>query len=386
MWRWVLFVWGLCLLGLSIFLAGLRRHEFSYQQIYLSANWEGHYNLYVMEADGHGQQALRPRSINLNSKPQISPHGRWLSYIASYEAGHHLFIMRPNSQERQYLDEVQLPFLGASWSPDGQYLAYVGRGSTQIHHPVLRVIHWPSQTIHDLSLHGNVASLAAWSPDGRYLCYNAWGDLACVEREGEQFSLPQQKLNLGMMSSEPVWEPHGRGLMFISEHQGGSQLFYYDWQAQVLEQWTHDTTWKLHPLYSPDGRWLSYEADGGVYSMRPGTGQSPRLLSPPGQTSLSASWSADSRTVLFTSKVQEGTGATVAQSHQKIEYVYALYHNSPEGDELQRLTYAKRSALDPTWGHPQHLAFSLEHSLLMAGLCLVGAFWPKPFQWAGFRR
>lgn len=59
----------------------------------------------------------------------------------------------------------------------------------------------------------------------------------------------------------PTWAPDGHAIAFTGMHQGITDLFVYDLQANRLRQLTKDPFADLQPAWSPDGRRIAFSTD-----------------------------------------------------------------------------------------------------------------------------
>jgi tricorn protease len=150
--------------------------------------------------------------------PVWSPDGSQVAYWSD-ESGEYELYVRPagggGEERRITTDGAAEPVwrYGARWSPDGKKLAYGDHAGR------LRVVDVATGTITDVDrgVYGDIGD-HRWSPDGRWLAYTKAGasQLSSVWvhdlEAGESYQLTGDDTAEG----EPVWDPKGRYLYFLS--------------------------------------------------------------------------------------------------------------------------------------------------------------------------
>ena len=144
-------------------------------------------------------------------------------------------------------------------SPDGRWLSYVtNRAGTN----TLRIAHVNAQ--HELtderalvpSAEGEQAYTPRFSPDGRQLAYSAWTrggyrDIRIVDtRSGAFYEVSHDRA----LDQQPTWSPDGKMLYFVSDRTGIANVFAYELGSQRLMQVTNVLTGAYMPTVSNDGR------------------------------------------------------------------------------------------------------------------------------------
>jgi len=148
-------------------------------------------------------------------------------------------------------------------SPDGRWLSYVtNRAGTN----TLRIAHVNAQ--HELtderalvpSAEGEQAYTPRFSPDGRQLAYSAWTrggyrDIRIVDtRSGAFYEVSHDRA----LDQQPTWSPDGKMLYFVSDRTGIANVFAYELGSHQLMQVTNVLTGAYMPTVSNDGRQLVY--------------------------------------------------------------------------------------------------------------------------------
>ncbi|MEI9952009.1 MAG: hypothetical protein WDO74_24240 [Pseudomonadota bacterium] len=148
-------------------------------------------------------------------------------------------------------------------SPDGRWLSYVtNRAGTS----TLRIAHINAQ--HELederalvaSAEAEQAYTPRFSPDGTQVAYSAWTrggyrDIRVVDAQsGSFYELSHDRA----IDQQPVWSPDGKTLYFVSDRTGIANVFAYDLGSRKLMQVTNVLTGAYMPAISNDGRRMVY--------------------------------------------------------------------------------------------------------------------------------
>jgi hypothetical protein len=151
--------------------------------------------------------------------PDVSPDGRWLTYVTNRAGTSTLRIAHLNA-ENELEDERRLV-------PSALYeQAYTPR----------------------------------FSPDGARVAYSAWTrggyrDIRIVDvHSGTFYELMHDRA----IDQQPTWSPDGKTLYFVSDRTGIPNVFAYDFESRSLSQVTNVLVGAYMPTISNDGRNLVY--------------------------------------------------------------------------------------------------------------------------------
>jgi TolB protein len=149
---------------------------------------------------------------------------------------------------------VQFP----TWSPDGQYIAFLGNASGHTH---VFVIKKDGAGLVDLTPDSNTRySPPTWSPTSTQLAFDtlesAITNIYVANRDGSNLH------NVSGSSADndvlPAWAPDGSKIAFGSDRAGGSQIFTMSPSGANKTQLTFDSGDHWNPIWSPDGSRISY--------------------------------------------------------------------------------------------------------------------------------
>ena len=192
---------------------------------------------------------------------------------------------------------------------------------------------------------------ASWSPDGQRLTFTL-----TVDGNTDIYFMNLDGSNVTRLTKDPAeehsptWSPDGSMIAFNSERSGSDQI----WRSNVkagnwgynLTQLTQDTPHNRvnnFISWSPDGRWLAFEADRDrddpeIYLASSVDGTYQQRLTFTRALDEVPSWSPDSQQIIFSSDMhdepQSGT--------------YDIYIMNSDGSDMRRLTDTPGMASYPT--------------------------------------
>ena len=233
--------------------------------------------------------------LKLLSKPNSvhwSPDGRYLLYVYWQETGDQLVLYDFASGDNTPIVGMDIIFLAAGWSPDGDQIAFVANDDGQFDLYVLDVV---TRAVRRLTNTLAIEIAAVWSPVENTLLVGTDRYDENVMREGYLVVTTLHLINSDGRSRplgyyyyiaplSLAWSPDGQQIAF--DHNGA---------VCILDLTTSQTTCPLTeatpyadyyaafgawPAWSPDGRWLAFRAlrfkdDSceGVYALEVATGE-----------------------------------------------------------------------------------------------------------------
>jgi len=207
----------------------------------------------------------------INSAGAFSPDGRFFAIAAKHKDRDDLVIL--DVKEDEEVRRIPLPLNGLttpSWSPDGKALVFTGYDGGISD---LFVVNADGSGLHRLTNDKYADLQPSWAPDGKTIAF-ATDRGAATDFDGLKFGnmrialfhLDKGTIDvLGHMDQgkniNPAWAPDGKSLAFVSDRNGISNIFLYDFGDANIYQLTDVYTGVsgITPL-SPCLSW-AHEAD-----------------------------------------------------------------------------------------------------------------------------
>jgi TolB protein len=168
---------------------------------------------------------------------------------------HEIYISDYDGANQQRITANRSINLGASWSPDGQSLAYTSyvSGFQDIYISNLFNGRAPSRPAAGTDSIKNM--LPAWSPDGTRLAFASYQhedwDIWVMNRDGTGMRNLTNKP--GAIDNAPTWSPNGTQIAFTSDRTGSNQIYVIGVDGVGLEKLTSGAhvdrpTWSPAPF------------------------------------------------------------------------------------------------------------------------------------------
>jgi len=275
-------------------------------------------------ATNAGFEEALVRVVGAGSK-QISDE--WIAAIRATYLPMIAGRQRPQDAGRRVIYDAEPGAMNLSpaVSPDGRYLAYVGRRNLFTPDLILadattgRVIRTLSSPQRDQHMDAIsfIASSGSWSPDGTKFAFAVFRDGdSRIEILDVRSTKVDRHVDVDVVGavSDPRWSPDGRRIVFSGMSGGQSDLYVLDLESGRVTALMRDRFADLQPVWSPDGGTIAFVTDRHVTDldrltygeMQIGlidvaTGRIRTLHAFPGVKHIDPQFSPDGRSIYFVS-------------------------------------------------------------------------------------
>jgi TolB protein len=172
----------------------------------------------------------------------------------------HLWIADSDGEGAQSALTSPEPIISASWSPNGNQLAYVSFESRK---PVVYVHEVSTGRRRLVANFRGSNSAPAWSPDGKQLAVTLSRDgnsqIYAIDSTGT--GEPRRLSQSSGIDTEPVYAPDGKWMYFVSDRGGSPQVYRMPVGGEAAgraERVTFGGNYNISPALSPDGKRIAY--------------------------------------------------------------------------------------------------------------------------------
>jgi Tol biopolymer transport system component len=229
---------------------------------------DGNTEIYVMDADGTNQTRLTNNSI-VDDHATWSPDGQKLAFVSQREdGGFAIFQMNSDGTNRveittlrNYVNTAAWGVIGfsMSWSPDGRKIAF-----QDPYYDDIWVVDVETHVRENLTNDGGDTTgfmefHPAWSPDGSTILYSSFHGLCPGLYAMNPDGTNKRRLGHDCPAYSPSWSPDGTKIVFVELNgefvESELRISNSDsTNVQVFDGGYPDTRNRDYPRWSPDGR------------------------------------------------------------------------------------------------------------------------------------
>jgi Tol biopolymer transport system component len=214
-----------------------------------------------------------------------------------------IHLMAPDGSDDRCLVDTPGPDTWPRWSPDGQWISFIGGDGTQEDIFIVRADGSGLTRVTDSPAR---EKQPVWSPDGTRLGYTAsLGEegapsIHVVQRDGTRdATLPAGAAWVGLQD----WSPDGTTLLYARDDSSGGHIALWTMSPDGSEQRllrSEDGDFGSGARYSPDGTQIALQADldGGCLYLSDATGGRLRRLTSGCQSGKTLTWAPDQTRIL----------------------------------------------------------------------------------------
>jgi len=168
-----------------------------------------------------------------------------------------LIVADADGENQRLVLESRYPLMSPSWSPDGQWLAYV---SFENKRSAVYVQFVRTGERRQVSARAGINGAPVWSPDGKKIALTLGGSGG----NPDIYVLELSTQNLTRITDDPAidteaaWSPDGKSLYFTSDRAGGPQIYRIGLQTgDRPKRITFGGNYNARPRVSADGTLLA---------------------------------------------------------------------------------------------------------------------------------
>lgn len=219
-----------------------------------SADASGTRDLWIMDSDGSHQKQLTS-DAGSNFQPAVSPDGRYIVFISDRDGKQNIWRIDADGSHPTQLTNTEFS-RNPSVTPDGKWVVLVALGSKQ--NPTLWKV--PIEGGTPVQINDKWSAAPTVAPDGKFIACYYWDEkpdsqlgIAVIPSDG---GAPVKIFNLPSMFVR--WSPDGRGLVYIDNRSGVSNLWMQPLDEGKPVPLTNFQTDQIFAFdWSPDGKQLT---------------------------------------------------------------------------------------------------------------------------------
>lgn len=256
-----------------------------------------------------------------------------IAFISDRSNYKELYIMDANGEGQQALTIYKSICMSPAWSPDGKEIYFVSYHTGK---PSIISLKWLEGKAKNLKLPFKSASAPTISPDGKYLLFSgSKGDSTNIYRLNLESNQLEQLTFSKSIDTDPFYSPFGNFILFTSGRAGTPQIYSMNNEGLDIKRITYKGSYNAEPKISPQGNYFVYSSREGmnfhIYLQEISSGLKVPLTFT--GSNESPCFSPDGKHIVYSSNISGN---------------YDIYVMDINGEDKKRLTFSGNNT-QPAW-------------------------------------
>ena len=229
--------------------------------------------IYVMNADGSGEQQLTDLDGYNSNAPAWSPNGRKIAFHSNRGGGvgeSDIYVMNADGSDVTRLTNLTALGLGgahfASWSPDGKKVVFNSFFNGGVDGPrEIYVVNADGTGLINLTNHASDDTRPDWSPDGTLIAFqsNRHGnpEIYVMHADGSDGTNPRRLTVSPGPDAAPDWSPDGVRIAFQSSRNGNAEIYVMNADGTLPTRLTNVAGADTKPSWSHNGKMIAFQRE-----------------------------------------------------------------------------------------------------------------------------
>jgi Tol biopolymer transport system component len=228
--------------------------------------------IYVMNADGSGEQQLTDLDGYNSNAPAWSPNGRKIAFHSNRGGGvgeSDIYVMNADGSDVTRLTNLTALGLGgahfANWSPDGAKVVFNSFFNGGEQPREIYVVNADGTGLINLTNHASDDTRPDWSPDGTLIAFqsNRHGnpEIYVMHADGSDGSNPRRLTVSAGPDAAPDWSPDGLRIAFQSSRNGNAEIYVMTADGTLPTRLTTFAGADTKPSWSHDGKRIAFQRE-----------------------------------------------------------------------------------------------------------------------------
>jgi Tol biopolymer transport system component len=228
--------------------------------------------IYVVNADGSGEQQLTDLDGYNSNAPAWSPNGRKIAFHSNRGGGvgeSDIYVMNSDGSDVARLTNLTGLGLGgahfANWSPDGEKVVFNSFFNGGEQPREIYVVNADGTGLINLTNHPSDDTRPDWSPDGSMIAFqsNRSGnpEIYVTRADGSDGANPRRLTVSPGPDAAPDWSPDGLRIAFQSSRNGNAEIYVMNSDGTSPTRLTIYARADTKPSWSHDGKRIAFQRE-----------------------------------------------------------------------------------------------------------------------------